>query len=231
MSTAGLRWTDRAAVLFDFDGTLADTAADLCAAANALRAEQGRPALPLADFRPWVSRGGKAMLDIAFADRDEKWRAALLPEFLRRYAADSASRTRLFPHLADVLDALDAVGTPWAIVTNKPFHLAVPVVAALGLAQRCAVLLGGDSLPRKKPDPLQLTTACARLGVSPQQAIYVGDDLRDVEAAKACGMPCIAAGWGYVPPGQSAHDWGAELVLDDPRLLFDALGLERVDTA
>jgi phosphoglycolate phosphatase len=226
-----VRWTDRTAVLFDFDGTLADTAADLCAAANAMRVDEGLPPLPLADFRPWVSRGGKAMLDIAFAHRDEAFRAGLLGEFLQRYAADSARHTRLFPGVADLLDALESSRIPWGIVTNKPFHLAKPVVEALGLAERCAILLGGDSLPRKKPDPLQLTTACTHLDVQPSQAIYVGDDLRDVEAAHACGMPCIAAAWGYVPPGQDPADWGADLLLQTPADLFESLGLERVAAA
>lgn len=225
------RWTAREAVLFDLDGTLADTAADLCAAANGLRAEDGLAPLSLAEFRPWVSRGGKAMLDVALSHREESARAAMLATFLARYADECARHTRLFSPLPELLDALEAAAVPWGIVTNKPFHLAEAVVEGLGLSTRCAVLLGGDSLPRKKPDPLQLVTACARIGVAPAAAVYVGDDLRDVEAAHACGMPCIAAGWGYVPPGQSAHGWGADLVLDAPAELFHALGLEPVAAA
>ena len=229
--TAGSRCRDRAAVLFDLDGTLADTAADLCAAANGMREDAGLAALPLALFRPWVSRGGRAMIEVAFADRDEAQRAAMLEEFLRRYAADCSRHTRLFPGMPELLDALERAGIPWGIVTNKPFHLAEPVVAGLGLAGRCAVLLGGDSLPRKKPDPLQLVTACRQLGVEPSTALYVGDDLRDVQAAQACAMPCIAAGWGYIPPDQDPADWGADLLLMKPGDLGDVLGLAPVAAA
>lgn len=218
-------WPDRAALLFDLDGTLADTAADLCAAANALRVEYGYAPLALAAFRPWVSRGGKAMLEAAFPDRDDAFRDPLLAEFLQRYGQDCARHTRLFPGVAEVLGALAEAGIPWGIVTNKPIHLAEPVVEGLGLAGRCAVLFGGDSLSRKKPDPLQLVTACERLGVDPTRALYVGDDLRDMQAARACAMPCIAAAWGYVPPGQRAADWGADLVLETPVELVAALGL------
>ena len=229
--SAAPRWSARAAVLFDLDGTLADTAADLCAAANGMREDAGLAPLPLALFRPWVSRGGRAMIEVAFADRDEAQRAAMLDEFLRRYAADCSRHTRLFPGMPELLDALERAGIPWGIVTNKPFHLAEPVVAGLGLAGRCAVLLGGDSLPRKKPDPLQLVTACLQLGVEPSTALYVGDDLRDVQAAQACGMPCIAAGWGYIPPDQDPVDWGADLLLARPAELPAALGLTSIAAA
>jgi phosphoglycolate phosphatase len=228
---SGRCWEDRGAVLFDLDGTLADTAADLCAAANALREEHGLPALALSEFRPWVSRGGKAMLEVAFPGHQESWRDAQLAEFLRRYGADCAHHTRLFPGVAELLTAIESAGLPWGIVTNKPFHLANAVVEGLGLSTRCAVLLGGDSLARKKPDPLQLTWACERLQLEPARAIYVGDDQRDVQAAQACGMPCIAAAWGYLPPGQQAEDWGADLVLQQPLALLAALGLEPIAAA
>jgi phosphoglycolate phosphatase len=224
-------WDGRGAVLFDLDGTLADTAADLCAAANALRQEQGLSALPLSEFRPWVSRGGKAMLEVAFPEHEQGWREDRLVEFLDRYSADCTRHTRLFPGMAELLAAIESAGLPWGVVTNKPFNLASAVLAGLGLSSRCAVLLGGDSLARKKPDPLQLTSACEQLGVAPACAIYLGDDQRDVQAAKACGMPCVAAAWGYLPPGQNASDWGADLVLEQPLALLAVLGLEPIAAA
>lgn len=213
------------AVLFDLDGTLADTAADLCGAANAMRVDAGRDPLPLADFRPWVSRGGRAMLEIAFPDWDEATRAARLPEFLARYADQVCVHSRLFAGMDDVLLAIEDAGWRWGIVTNKPIALAVPVVAGLGLESRCAVLLGGDSLAERKPHPLPLLTACERMAIDTGGALYVGDDLRDVQAARAAGMPVIAAGWGYIPPGESAADWQADLVLQEPRHLLGLPGL------
>lgn len=204
------------AVLFDLDGTLADTAADLCAAANAMRAEHALAPLALDEFRPWVSRGGRAMLDIALAHLPEPQRAGLLEDFLERYAAAPGVHTRLFVGIDRLLDLLDSQGLPWGIVTNKPIRLAEPVVAALGLATRCGVLLGGDSLAARKPDPLPLRVACARLGVPPEHAVYLGDDRRDVEAARAAPMPSIAAAWGYIAPGEDPGDWGADWVAEQP---------------
>lgn len=222
------RWADRRAVLFDLDGTLADTAADLCAAANAMRVAEGLEPLPLAPFRPWVSRGGRSMLEVAFPHWDDERRAAALPEFLDRYGREPVRESRLFAGMERVLDALAQRGIPWGIVTNKPYALAVPVVEGLGLAARCGVLLGGDSLAARKPDPLPLRVACERLGVEPGSAIYIGDDLRDVQAARAAGMPAVAAGWGYIIPGDDIAAWGADVILDAPAGLLDVLDLHGV---
>ena len=215
------------AVLFDLDGTLADTAADLCAAANAMRAEYGLAAMALDQFRPWVSRGGRAMLDVALAHLPEAQRAGLLEDFLQRYAAAPGVHTRMFAGIEALLTLLDAERLPWGIVTNKPIHLAEPVVAALGLAARCGVLLGGDSLPARKPDPLPLRVACERLGVPTEQAVYLGDDRRDVDAARAAPMPSVAAAWGYIAPGEDLRDWGADVIARHPDELPQLLRLAR----
>lgn len=162
------------------------------------------------------------MIDIALAGVvvDAEVRAALLPEFLQRYAASVCRHSRLFPGMDSVLQRIESAGLRWGVVTNKPEALAVPVMAGLGLAERCAVLIGGDSLATRKPDPLPLQVACVRLGVACGQSLYVGDDLRDVQAARAAGMPVLAAAWGYIPPGESAADWGADEVLDSPLALL-----------
>lgn len=225
--SAGARWPDRRAVLFDLDGTLADTAADLCAAANLLRRADGLPDLPLAAFRPWVSRGGRAMLDLALAHRQADAREAALAEFLALYGEDCARHTALFPGMERVLQALERAAIPWGVVTNKPVELACRVLCGLGLEDRCRVLLGGDSLPRRKPDPLPLQAACERLGVAPGEALYVGDDERDMQAARACGMPAVAAAWGYLPPGTEVGDWMPDGVAHRPEALLDLLGLAR----
>lgn len=223
MSTAF--WRDRDAVLFDLDGTLADTAADLCAAANAMRLARGQPALPLSRFRPWVSRGGKAMLEVAFPDLTEAEREPMLADFLARYGAQPAAQASLFVGMPRVLQQIEARGWRWGVVTNKPYALAVPVMAGLQLSERCGVLIGGDSLAQRKPDPLPLRVACERLGVDVERCVYVGDDLRDVQAAHAAGMPAIAAAWGYIAPGERAADWGADAVLNQPVELIELLGL------
>jgi phosphoglycolate phosphatase len=204
------------AVLFDLDGTLLDTAADLCAAANAVLREEGRAPLAVETLRPAVSRGSRAMLAVAFPDLGADDREPLVPRFLAAYARDIASHSRLFDGMGEVLRAIEDAGSRWGIVTNKPEYLARALVDALGLQARCAVLLGGDTLPVRKPDPAPLRVACERLGVEVRQAVYVGDDARDVQAANAAPMKSIAVAWGYRDAGERIEDWGADLLLHAP---------------
>ena len=203
-------------VLFDLDGTLLDSARDLHAAMEMLLAEKGEPSVDFAVFRPVVSKGARAMLKRSFAGADEQQREALLPEFLAHYERALAAHSRLFDGVDEVLSQIEAQSSRWGIVTNKPFYLAEPLVEKLGWSQRSAILLGGDSLPRKKPDPDQLLHACAVLGVTPEHVVYVGDDERDVQAANAAGMRSIGALWGYRPDDDDPERWQADDLAEVP---------------
>lgn len=207
-------------VLFDLDGTLVDSAPDLELAMNRYLAEVDRPAVDSAAFRRCVSQGGRAMLRLTFADEDDNALGERLPRFLELYADSIAARSALFDGMREVLDAIHAAGSRWGIVSNKPFALADKLVTALDLADECTVLLGGDSLALRKPDPAPLRVACARAGVHVVDAIYVGDDRRDIDAARAAGMPSIAAAWGYRLDGDDISSWGADHIVSKPRNLL-----------
>lgn len=197
------------AVLFDLDGTLADTAPDLIAAVNRVVHEESRPPVSESALRPLVSKGGRALLACAFPDLAEDAREALLPRFLAAYAERLAVHTRPFDGIEALLADIEARGWPWGIVTNKPEGLAVGVVAGLGWSTRSKALVGGDTLPVKKPAPEPLWLAASQLGVAPEACLYVGDDARDVEAAHAAGMPSAAALWGYREAHEDPWSWGA----------------------
>lgn len=210
------------AVLFDLDGTLVDSAPDLVDAINRVRSDHGRPAMPLHDLRPTVSKGGRSMLAAAFPDYSEDQRAPLLAPFLAYYGQASVCRSVVFEGVAEVLAGLEQRGIVWGIVTNKPIALARVVVAGFGWSTRSAVLLGGDSLPRRKPDPDQLLHACAELSIAPEHCLYVGDDHRDVVAAKAAGMKAVVALWGYRGQDEDPREWGGDVMIEAPLVLLDA---------
>ena len=203
-------------VLFDLDGTLVDSAVDLWAAMNVILGRQGRAAMALSALRPAVSKGGRAMLAAAFPDLDVQAREQHLQPFLDVYAAAVATHSTPFDGIADVLDAIEASGARWGVVSNKPHWLVVPVVESMGWTARSAALYGGDSLPRKKPDPDQLLAAAADNGVAPERCLYVGDDERDIEAARSAGMKSVAALWGYRPDGDDPAAWLADLYCETP---------------
>ena len=213
------------AVLFDLDGTLADSAPDLVAAMATLCEEIGAaPPDPVAVSRV-VSAGGRAILRQGLPGIDDARVDALLPRYLDLYATRGNAATVLYDGIAAMLDDLDARAIAWGIVTNKAGWLAGPVVDHLGLAGRCGALVAGDTLPQRKPDPAPVLHACALLGVDPAHTVFVGDDLRDIVAGRSAGTRTIAAGWGYLDGGDP-QSWGADLVVekvaDLPRALRGA---------
>lgn len=205
------------AVLFDLDGTLADTAGDLAGALNRLRTDRGLAPLPVAMLRVHASSGARGLIGAGLdIHPDHPEYETLRVAFLAAYEQCLSETTALFDGVAEVLDALEARGLKWGVVTNKVHRFTLPVMKGLGLAERSGVTVSGDTTAHAKPHPLPLLHACEQLGVSPQATLYVGDDLRDIQAAQAAGMPSAAAGWGYL--GQAVHirDWQATVIADQP---------------
>jgi phosphoglycolate phosphatase len=214
------------AVLFDLDGTLVDSAPDLAGAANDLRAEHGQAALDYALLRPLVGSGARGMVGAAFGARPgDAGYEDLRARFLHLYGGRLLRETTVFAEVWTVLDALEAAGLRWGIVTNKAEHLALQVASGLGLHPRAGVLVGGDTTPHAKPHPAPLLEAARRLGVEPARCVYVGDDHRDMLAGRAAGMAPLAAAWGYLGAGEPVHSWGADAVLDAPAQLLQWLRL------
>jgi N-acetyl-D-muramate 6-phosphate phosphatase len=209
--------TSRAAILFDLDGTLADTAPDLAAALNAMLVADGRAPLPYASVRPWVSWGALRLIRLGYGDELEATRLAeLRRRFLACYEACLCRESRLFPGIDEALAALEHAAVPWGIVTNKPGWLTEPLLAALGLGGRAGTVISGDTLPFAKPHPMPLLHAARELGVPASQCIYVGDNVRDVEAGRAAGMYTIAAAWGYIPADDDPVTWQADRLMRTP---------------
>ena len=207
-------------VLFDLDGTLIDSAPDLAGAANRLRADHGLEPLPLETLRPMVGSGARGMVGIAFGVAPGEPRfESLRDAFLAHYEAGLLERTRPFDGVDEMLCELEAAGIPWGIVTNKATRFTLPIVAGLKLAQRAAVVVCGDTTPHSKPHPEPLWHAARAMGLAPEGVVYVGDDLRDAQAARAAGMAMVAATWGYLGLGEPVQSWGADVLMDSPSQL------------
>ena len=209
------------AVLFDLDGTLIDTAPDMGGALNNLLIEENYPPLPLEQIRPQVSRGGLVLTRLGFADKvPETEIEPLRLRFLDHYRAIVADNSRLFDGLGPILDEIEARGMPWGVVTNKPEWLALPLLEALQLKARSSVIIGGDTLARRKPDPLPLRVAAERLGIACENCVYVGDDERDIVAGRAARMKTMIAAYGYIETGTDIHAWSADAIIDSPAELL-----------
>ncbi len=220
-----------AAVLLDLDGTLLDTAPDMARALNALRALHGLAPLELALIRPQVSHGANAVVRAGFPDADAGLFERLRTRFLELYREQLVVETRLFPGFEVVLERLEAHRIPWGVVTNKAGWLTEPLLRQLGLFERASCVLSGDSLPVRKPDPLPLLTAARRLNLEPTRCLYLGDALRDVQAARAADMVALGARFGYIGDADDAAGWPVTAWIAQPLELLDWVGLPRAALA
>jgi N-acetyl-D-muramate 6-phosphate phosphatase len=204
-------------VLFDLDGTLADTAPDLAGAVNRMLSARGIAPLPIDELRPLASHGARGLVGRAFGvTPEEPAFDELRQEFFREYESALCVQSTLFPSVAETLAEFDATGVLWGIVTNKIARFTQPLVAALGLAERAACVVSGDTTPFPKPHPAPLLHALDSTGVAAGAAFYVGDDRRDVEAGRAAGIRTVVAGYGYLGNGGPCTQWGADHIIDAP---------------
>lgn len=219
-------------VLFDLDGTLADTAPDMAAALNQLRTEENLPPLAYADIRPEVSHGSPALLKLGFdLTSDAPAYPELRQRFLDLYEARLCRETVLFPGVPDLLDTIEKQGLRWGIVTNKPGWLTEPLLVQLALTARAACVVSGDTMPNRKPHPDQLLHACKLTHTVPANCVYVGDAIRDVQAAHAAGMATVVARYGYIAAHEQPADWDADIMIDTPTGLLPWLSAQRTGTA
>ena len=207
-------------VLLDLDGTLLDTAPDMAAALNRLRAENGADPLAFDAIRPHVSHGAAALVRLGFPSASEEEFQQLRQRFLDVYASDIAAATRIFPGFEPVLATLDERQLPWGVVTNKQTSLTTPLMAHMRLAKRTACVVCGDTVAQRKPHPAPLLHAAGLLGLAPHECVYVGDAERDVQAGRAAGMHTLIALFGYL--GQHDHPelWQADELIREPAELL-----------
>lgn len=203
-------------VLFDLDGTLLDTAPDMVAALNALRLEHGAPPLPYEAVRGAVSHGAARIVKTGFPDVAGEAFEDLRKRYLDIYAGALAVHTRLFPGMEQVLNTLDSAGVSAGIVTNKPGWLTTPLLEQMQLTERFVCVVSGDSLAERKPHPLPLLHAAELAGVTAPQCVYIGDALRDIQAAHAAHMPALVADYGYLLPDEDSSTWGGDAHLKQP---------------
>jgi len=199
------------AVLFDLDGTLADTAQDLAYALNQVLIEQGQSPLPFETIRPVVSHGGIALIKLGFklSPEDERF-DPLRQRLLSIYENNICQKTVLFPQIQEILNDLTLNEIKWGIVTNKPGWLTYPLLDAMKITPAPETVVCGDTLEQRKPHPAPLLHACKEMQIQPEQCIYIGDARRDIEAGKAAGMQTIAIGYGYIEADDPYDSWEAD---------------------
>ncbi|MEK8088330.1 HAD-IA family hydrolase [Thermithiobacillus plumbiphilus] len=216
--------TPRRAVLFDLDGTLADTAPDLAHALNVTLIQHDRPPLPLDQIRPVASQGARGLLKLGLGlEPGMSGFAEARQMLLDTYAANIARETALFPGMNEILAGLESSGTPWGVVTNKPDYLTRALLEGLGLLQRAAVVVSGDTLPVSKPDPAPILHAASLLDLPAASTLMIGDDRRDIQSAHGAGAGAWAALWGYIAEQDQPMFWEADRLLADVKTLHDAL--------
>lgn len=211
-------------ILFDLDGTLADTAPDLVAVLNRVLAETGRPPIPYAIARNEVSNGSLGLIRLGFGlAADAPVEADLRQRFLDLYEQHGHDNSRLFITLYDISNVVSKIGGAWGIVTNKPAALTEALLESLGILEHAATVVSGDTLPQRKPHPAPLLHAARELGSAPEACIYLGDAARDIEAGRAAGMRTVSTSYGYIRPGDDVSRWGADADVAHPRKIAPML--------
>ncbi len=221
--------TTPAAVFFDLDGTLIDTAPDMGGALNRVLEKHNRPPVEEADYRSSVSHGSIALLKLGFPELDpNKDMHDLRLEFLAAYGKNVADGSRLFKGVDTLLETLEAHHLPWGIVTNKPEAPTLTLLDALNLTHRCCSIVAADTTTHAKPHPAPMHLACKRANVKPVDCFYVGDAERDIQAGRAVEMKTFVANWGYI---DDEHDdtssWGADVQLSQPIDLLEHISFRR----
>lgn len=211
-------------MLFDLDGTLLDTAPDMAGALNALRQQRSLAPLPFETIRPHVSHGAAALVRLGFPGVRDAQSEILRARFLDLYRARLAQQTRPFAGVPELLAAIEGRPMPWGVVTNKPAGFTEPLLQALDLYRRAAVVVSGDTVAEHKPHPLPLLHAARTLGLASQDCLYVGDAQRDIQAARAAGMPVVVALFGYIGPQDEPLQWPADGWVNAPGEILDWLG-------
>lgn len=211
-------------VLFDLDGTLADTAPDLAFALNCVLEEQGREPLSFETIRPVVSHGGIALIKLGFGiDESSSDFQPLRQRLLDIYRTNIARKTRLFDGMSPLLDTLERRGLNWGVVTNKPAWLTEPLLDALGIKMRASSIVSGDTLPQRKPHPAPMLLACEQAGSDAAHCLYVGDAERDIEAGRNAGMRTLVALFGYLGETDFPENWQADGMVDSALDILDWL--------
>ncbi len=211
-------------MLFDLDGTLADTAPDMAQALNLLLKEKDYEPLPFDTIRPWVSHGGLALVRLGFGEeRGDVELENLRQRFLEIYAENLCRETHLFPGIPQLLAMLSKNGFNWGVVTNKPGYLTEPLVAQLTIQPPPACIVSGDTTTNRKPHPEPMLLACKQAGSDPHECLYVGDADRDIHAGKQAGMKTLVALFGYITDSEDPETWGADGMIRAPMEVFDWL--------
>jgi 2-phosphoglycolate phosphatase len=217
MSTPHYSTVQLASVLFDLDGTLLDTADDLGAALNHVLSHYNKPTVAAKDYRPIASDGALGLLNLGFGSAIKQYDYEVLrQQFLNYYQENIAQHTCLYPGVAQLLKNLETNNIPWGIITNKPEGLTKLLLPYYSEFANCAVMVGGDTLTKRKPDPEPILHACQQINVDNKQCFYVGDALRDIQAGNSAEMTTFVAKWGYILHNENCQTWQADHIIAKP---------------
>lgn len=207
-------------VLFDLDGTLIDTAPDSVLCLNKALSRHGLATVSVDAVKPFISYGPVAMINESLHHAiSEAVRADILETMLDLYQNNIAEHSVFFKGMADTLDAIEAQGLKWGVVTNKRECFTLPLMAALKLTDRAACIISGDTTANPKPHVEPMLAACKQAAVKPQECVYIGDASHDITAGKNAQMKTLVALYGYLKPSDTPATWGADALIESPEQL------------